>query len=354
MGTYGNQFAYSGYPSFYSGYPYGYYGYPYGYSGVAPVTAEVKTAAVATAAPVTTTAFAYSGFPYAYAPAVTANQYHSQDELGQASFGYSHPGQAAVNYRDAAGNQVGSWAYFSPEGKEVRVSYVADSNGFRVLSNALPEGPAAADLAMPEPVQDTAEVAAAKAAHMMALESAKAGVIMSPITSVDDLPKNVEDTPEVAAAKAAHFAALEAAKANDGALPEVVNPTNDLVAPMAVEDTPEVAAAKAGHAAAWEAALAAAQASGEESESRKKRSVFLNAFPWTPRQHPAFRLQHQHYAVPLHDLPVGHARECSCRCPPRPRGCPLQDCPQPRPCCFLPRRLSSTVSTTQLATDSLF
>jgi len=265
----------------YSGYPYGYYGYPYGYSGFAPVTAEVKTAAVATAAPVTTTAFAYSGFPYAYAPAVTANQYHSQDELGQASFGYSHPGQAAVNYRDAAGNQVGSWAYFSPEGKEVRVSYVADSNGFRVLSNALPEGPAAADLAMPEPVQDTAEVAAAKAAHMMALESAKAGVIMSPITSVDDLPKNVEDTPEVAAAKAAHFAALEAAKANDGALPEVVNPTNDLVAPMPVEDTPEVAAAKAEHAAAWEAALAAAQASGEESESRKKRSVFLNAFPWT-------------------------------------------------------------------------
>ena len=212
-------------------------------------------------------------------PLVTASQYHAQDELGQASFGYSHPGQAAVNYRDAFGNQIGSWAYFSPEGKEVRVSYVADSNGFRVLSNALPEGPAAADLAMPEPVQDTAEVAAAKAAHMMALESAKAGVIMSPITSVDDLPKNVEDTPEVAAAKAAHFAALEAAKANDGALPEVVNPTNDLVAPMAVEDTPEVAAAKAEHAAAWEAALAAAQASGEESESRKKRSVLLSGYP---------------------------------------------------------------------------
>merc|ERR1712243_131645 len=87
----------------------------------------------------------------------------------------------------------------SPEGKEVRVSYVADSNGFRVLSNALPEGPAAVAAVLPEPVQDT----------------------------------------------------------------------------------PEVAAAKAEHAAAWEAALAAAQASGEESESRKKRSVFLNAFPWT-------------------------------------------------------------------------
>ena len=224
--TYGNQFAYSGYPSLYSGYPYGYYGYPYGYSGYAPVTAEVKTAAFATAAPVTTTAFAYSGFPYAYSPAVTANQYHSQDELGQASFGYSHPGQAAVNYRDAAGNQVGSWAYFSPEGKEVRVSYVADSNGFRVLSNALPEGPAAADLAMPEPVQDT---------------------------------------PEVAAAKAAHMAALQAAIANDGALPVVPEvAASNLVAPMPVEDTPEVAAAKAEHAAAWQAAYAAAQDTNRE------------------------------------------------------------------------------------------
>merc|ERR1711911_106771 len=186
--TYGNQFAYSGYPSFYSGYPYGYYGYPYGYSGVAPVTAEVKTAAVAAAAPITTTAFAYSGFPYAYAPAVTANQYHSQDELGQASFGYSPPGQAAVNYRDAAGNQVGSWAYFSPEGKEVRVSYVADSNGFRVLSNALPEGPAAV----------------------------------------------VQDTPEVAAAKVAHSAAIS----NDGALPVVPKvAVSGLAAPMPVQDT---------------------------------------------------------------------------------------------------------------------
>jgi len=228
----------------YSGYPYGYTGYPYGYYGYSPVAAaEVKTAAAVATAPITSAAFAYSGFPYTYAPAVTANQYHSQDELGQASFGYSHPGQAAVNYRDAAGNQVGSWAYFSPEGKEVRVSYVADSNGFRVLSNALPEGPAALAAALPEPVQDT---------------------------------------PEVAAAKAAHMAAHEAAKANDGALPEVVYQTNDLVAPTPVQDTAEVAAAKAEHQAAWQAALAAAQASGEGSESRKKRSVFFGGYTGLP------------------------------------------------------------------------
>ena len=194
----------------YSGYPYGYTGYPYGYYGYSPVAAaEVKTAAAVATAPITSAAFAYSGFPYTYAPAVTANQYHSQDELGQASFGYSHPGQAAVNYRDAAGNQVGSWAYFSPEGKEVRVSYVADSNGFRVLSNALPEGPTAV----------------------------------------------VQDTPEVAAAKVAHFAAISAAIANDGALPVVPKvAASSLAAPMPVQDTPEVAAAKVAHFAAIAAA----------------------------------------------------------------------------------------------------
>ena len=206
---YPNVAAYSGYPYAYSGYPQAYSGYPQAYSGYTP---------------------------YAYAPAVTANQYHSQDELGQASFGYSHPGQAAVNYRDAFGNQVGSYAYINPDGKEIRVSYVADSNGFRVLSNALPEGPVvpeAAALAMPEPVQDTPEVVEARKAHMIAFESAKNGVIMSPILSADDLPKPVEDTPEVAAAKA-------------------------------------------DHAKAWEAALAAAEAAGDDSgaeSSRKKRQL---------------------------------------------------------------------------------
>ena len=171
--------------------------------------------------------YAYSGYtPYAYTPAVTANQYHSQDELGQASFGYSHPGQAAVNYRDAFGNQVGSYAYINPDGKEIRVSYVADSNGFRVLSNALPEGPVvpeAAALAMPEPVQDT---------------------------------------PEVAEAKAAHLAAVEAAKANDGKLPEV--PVNAVDLPQPVEDTPEVKQAKLDFFVAFKAAAEAAAAAGDE------------------------------------------------------------------------------------------
>lgn len=114
---------------------------------------------------------------WAAAPSLSASQYHAQDELGQASFGYAHPGQAASNFRDAWGNQVGSWAYFDPTGKEVRVSYVADSRGFRVLSNALPVAPQSmnvAPLVGPAPVMDTPEVQEAKRQHFAAVAEAKA------------------------------------------------------------------------------------------------------------------------------------------------------------------------------------
>ncbi|KAI9552428.1 hypothetical protein GHT06_022794 [Daphnia sinensis] len=137
---------------------FGNYGYGLGghYVGYYTYTG-VHTAAVPAAYPVV----------YSY-PANSASQYLAKDELGQASFGYAHPGQTATNIQDAYGNQVGSYAYFNPEGKEVRVSYTADSRGFRVLSNDLPVAPTA-NLVAPVPVQDTLEVAQAKAEHAAAV-----------------------------------------------------------------------------------------------------------------------------------------------------------------------------------------
>ena len=171
---------------------------------------------------ITAPATAYSaGYPYnsGYAPALSANQYHSQDEFGQASFGYAHPGQAAVNHRDAFGNQVGSYAYINPEGKEIRVSYTADSRGFRVISNDLPVGPTA-DLAIPAAVQETPEVAAAKAAHFAAHANIKAGIYPKIAAPVMDMPAPVDYTPEVAAARAEHAKAWAEAKAAADAAPE--------------------------------------------------------------------------------------------------------------------------------------
>ena len=126
----------------------------------------------------------YAAAPAIIAPAVTKTQYHAQDEFGQASHGYAHPGQAAAEVRDAFGNVRGSYAYIDPNGKEVRVNYVADAvNGFRVESNALPvapEAPAVPALVAPEPVTETPEVAQARAEHEKAVAAAAAAAAAEP------------------------------------------------------------------------------------------------------------------------------------------------------------------------------
>jgi hypothetical protein len=180
------------------------YGGYYPYAGVRATTAYTGIPAAA-------------AYPVAYGyPSVSATQYHAQDELGQASFGYAHPGQAATNLRDGFGNQIGSYAYINPEGKEVRVSYTADSRGFRVLSNDLRVAPVA-NLVAPVQVEDTPEVAKAKADHAVAVTAAKSGV--APVAPVVALPSPVQDTPEVAAAKAEF--AVKFAAAKDAVTPAV-------------------------------------------------------------------------------------------------------------------------------------
>ncbi len=190
-------FGYGGYGGYYGNY----YG-DYPFAGLRATTAQIPaTAAVPAPYPV----------PYGY-PSVAATQYHAQDELGKASFGYAHPGQAATNLRDGFGNQIGSYAYINPEGKEVRVSYTADSRGFRVQSNNLPVAPVA-NLVAPVQVQDTPEVAAAKADHAAAIVAAKSGVTpVAPVAPAVALPAPVQDTPEVAAAKAEFAVKFAAAK----------------------------------------------------------------------------------------------------------------------------------------------
>lgn len=179
-----------GYPALgYSHAGYAPAGYAYPYAHVAPVEVEEKTVEVA--APVYHSAPAYGytpythhGYDHGYVPTY-ASQYHSQDEFGQASYGYAQPGQAKSEVRDAYGNVHGSYYYINPEGKKVEVSYTAGVNGFQVHSNDLPVAPVDTGVApvfnleapvdtgvAPEPVQDTPEVAAAKAAHAEAVAKA--------------------------------------------------------------------------------------------------------------------------------------------------------------------------------------
>ncbi|KAK4019575.1 hypothetical protein OUZ56_001590 [Daphnia magna] len=202
-------------------------------------------------------------FPYGFygapVPVPTASQFHAQDALGQASYGYVYPGQAATNYRDAFGNQVGSYAYINPNGKEVRVSYVADRQGFRVLSNDLPQSPVdegkapvfegkapvfegkapVFDGKAPEPVQDTPEVVAAKAEFFKLYKEAEAAAEAAPAAEVAP----VADAPVAAVVEVAPVANAPVA-----AVAEVAPVAEAPVAPVAevapVADAPVAAVAE--------------------------------------------------------------------------------------------------------------
>lgn len=67
------------------------------------------------------------------------SQYHTQNELGEATYGHREPFQAHDAVQDAAGNKAGSFSYVSPDGRLLQTNYVADQDGYRVASNALPE-----------------------------------------------------------------------------------------------------------------------------------------------------------------------------------------------------------------------
>merc|ERR1711868_265230 len=128
------------------------------------------------------------------------------------------------------GLQSRSFQYIDANGLLQTVNYVADPvNGFQVAGTNLPVGPAAPEVAplvapvfdgvAPEPVQDTPEVAEAKAAHAIALEAAAAAAPVAaglPLTYATALPaaaavahapvvKSVVEKPaEVATEIAAH------------------------------------------------------------------------------------------------------------------------------------------------------
>ena len=167
----------------------------------------------------------YNGYN-GYAPhaGYSASQFHSQDEYGQANFGYSYPGQASTTHRDAYGNQAGSYAYINAEGKEVRVSYVADANGFRVVSNDLPQGPGANTLVGPAPVQDTPVSIRFKCSNsrfnVLKNEIDRKGILL--------------ELQEVAAAKAEFFKMYKEAAAAAAAAPDSRKKRGILAAPLSV------------------------------------------------------------------------------------------------------------------------
>ncbi|XP_015591988.1 uncharacterized protein LOC107266225 [Cephus cinctus] len=111
-----------------------------------------------------------------------------QDTLGQYSFGYSAPDSARSEVRALDGTTRGSYSYIDGAGVIQSADYTADGdNGFRVAATNLPQAPV--------PVQETPEVAAARVAHLEALQ--KAGASLANSDNAGIVVENVENQPIV-------------------------------------------------------------------------------------------------------------------------------------------------------------
>ncbi|PSN35579.1 hypothetical protein C0J52_24407 [Blattella germanica] len=96
-----------------------------------------------------------------------ATQFHSQDTRGRALFGYTTPHQARIEARSEDGT----------------VQYWDDGSGFHAAGNNLPGTFAE----VPQPVQDTPEVTAAKEQHFQLFQQALAAAVASG-DSTEDVP----------------------------------------------------------------------------------------------------------------------------------------------------------------------
>jgi hypothetical protein len=177
--------------------PYGAYaGLPLAYGAAAPAYTYAAAPAYtyAAAAPAYTYAAAPSyaaapAYAYAAAPYSTGSQFHAQDEFGNLNYGYTNINSAKQEVGNTYGGVSGAYSYVDADGKLQQVTYVADALGFRTADSRLPVAPVDTGVApvfnpeplvapvdtgvAPEPVQDTAEVAEARAAHLAAVEAAK-------------------------------------------------------------------------------------------------------------------------------------------------------------------------------------
>lgn len=93
-----------------------------------------------------------------------AAQFHGQDGLGRAMFGYTDVNQARLEARNANGDVRGSYQYVDPTGENIVVQYWSDSLGFHQTDNR--------PKVVLETITDTPEVQAARLEHERAWEEA--------------------------------------------------------------------------------------------------------------------------------------------------------------------------------------
>lgn len=156
----------------------------------------------------------YSGYYPSAVVSPIKSQYHTQNELGQYAYGYNDGYSSKAETKHANGLTEGSYSYVDPNGVLQQYKYESDENGYRVtgtnlpVAPAVPAAPAAAAVVvpasvnaeLPQQVQDTPEVAAAKVAHQVAYDEAKKAADASP---ADDSPSSDDSAVHVVAANVA-------------------------------------------------------------------------------------------------------------------------------------------------------
>nr|CAD7455344.1 unnamed protein product [Timema tahoe] len=143
---------------------------PVGPSAPAPVHAvpAVAVHSAGIAAPVITPSLVDPVAIAAGAPLPVGDtpEYQAQDELGQYSYGYADGNSVKHESRAVDGTTHGAYSYVDGNGIVQSVKYHADA--------------LASPLVAPKPVQDTPEVAQARAEHLAAVERAAAAAAAAP------------------------------------------------------------------------------------------------------------------------------------------------------------------------------
>merc|ERR1712142_927203 len=230
-------------------YPYaGYHGYAgYGYGAGLPIAhAAYAPAAVAPAAIAPATVATYADAAPVIAPAAIAapapsvsSQFHSQDEFGNTAHGYANINSAKHEQGNGYLGVTGSYSYVDANGVLQTTNYIADGLGFRVQATNLPVAPVAPevapleapvfnlkapvfegkapvfDLVGPAPVEDTAEVKAAKLEFQAKFDEAAARVKRSTPAATEAIEplKLVAPAPVAVAAPFAYAGAYAGAYA---------------------------------------------------------------------------------------------------------------------------------------------
>ena len=201
---------------------------------------------------------AYAGAPIP-APYNPSSAFAAQDEFGNTQYGYSNLNSQKHEVGNTYTGVQGSYSYVDANGVVQTTNYIADGLGFRVQATNLPVAPVAPEV---EPL--VAPV------HVYDLPVAPVHEYVLPVAPVYDgvAPAPVEDTPEVAAAKAAHLALLAGAEA-----PAAVEVEAEAPAAVEVEAPVEEEAPAAVEAAVEEEAPAAVEpvVEAEEAEAVVER-----------------------------------------------------------------------------------